>query len=93
MSNKSITDIGNVNIGGSTVSIEELLKEGPVSSPTEEQLEAEETVRQEDIIAEDLYSTPIEMWKQECESIGLDLPIAAHILDAIMTNGFYEGKY
>jgi len=37
--------------------------------------------------------TPREIWEEECSSMGLKLQQAAHILDAIVTNGMYEEKY
>ena len=86
-----ITDIGSVQIGGSSINIESLLKEGAENNPD---LTEEDVVSQiEDEVVQELYSTPVEDWRQECESISLSMNEASKILDVIMTTGFYESTY
>jgi hypothetical protein len=93
MSNK-ISDVNTINLAGNKINIDNLLKGQEPSNNTEaEPTEEELLLSSADDIAEELYASPSEMWRQECDLYGLSMEEAAKILDAVMSRGFYEESY
>jgi len=93
MSNK-ISDVNSINLAGNKINIDNLLK-GQASEVSEGDSPSEDDLLNSAVedIAEELYATPSEMWRQECELMGLPMEEAAKILDAVMSRGFYEESY
>ncbi len=92
---KSISELGSLNLGSTSISIGDLLEESKENTeeglvtPQKEEEKIEEAVERVDSIT----MTPFDEWKMECESQGLELNDAASILDTVMTNEFYEESY
>jgi hypothetical protein len=93
MSNK-ISEVSTLNLAGNKINIDNLLKgqgiaEESTPPQTEEEIQTEEALG----LAEEMYATPSEMWRQECELHDLSMSEAAKILDEVMSKGFYEESY
>mgnify|MGYP003152335452 CR=1 FL=1 len=97
MSSK-ITDIRNINVAGSQIDIDSLLKKDTNKEVTNNEPEVENVDTQQlqeelESMISDAYSTPIAVWRQECEDFGLTMTEAAKVLDSVMSRGFYEESY
>jgi hypothetical protein len=91
MSNK-ISDVSNINLASAKLDMSKILKtEEKEETPevTEEQVVKE----QAEELANEYYSTPTDLWRQECALIDLSMTEAASILDSVMSRGFYEESY
>jgi hypothetical protein len=92
-----ITDINKINLAGVQLDVNSLLKKN-IDKELEEDSDVTEQ-EQPDFEAElesavsDAYSTPIGIWRQECELFGLTMGEAAKVLDSVMSRGFYEENY
>lgn len=87
-----ISDVTNLNLGGSTIDMSKILK----TEENAEEVEISEEAaaeQQAEALTNEYYSTPTEQWRQECEIVGLTMPEAAKILDSVMSRGFYEESY
>ena len=91
---KKISAVNSLNLADNKINIDNLLKgqDQPVAEP-EPKTEEEVYTDAADDLAEELFATPSEMWRQECELAGLSMRDAARILDEVMTKGFYEESY
>ena len=89
---QKISDVSSIDLAGAKIDMSSLLK-GSSSEEPVELTEEQEAAAQVEAIAEELYSSPAEMWRQECELMGLSMSDAAQILDSVMSRGFYEESY
>jgi len=91
-----ITDINSLNLGGSQIDIDAILKKSSEGDSTDQEpestLEEDFLASVEEAVSEN-YNTPIAMWRQECELFGLNMRDAAVVLDSVMSRGFYEESY
>ena len=91
MSNK-ISDVSNINMAGAKLDMSKILKSTEPAQEPEITEEQQVQDKAEDL-ANEYYSTPTDLWRQECEIIGLSMAQAAGILDSVMSRGFYEESY
>jgi hypothetical protein len=89
---QKISDVSSIDLAGAKIDMSSLLR-GSRSEDPVELTEEQEAAAQVEAIAEELYSSPAEMWRQECELMGLSMSDAAQILDSVMSRGFYEESY
>lgn len=91
---QKISDVTSINLAGSKIDMSNLLKGEQIDASTQEDLTEEQLAMEaaEDLASE-LYSSPSDIWKQECELAGLSMSDAAKILDSVMSRGFYEESY
>lgn len=91
MGNK-ISDVSNLNLSGTKIDMSKILKTEKKEEATEVP-EEERTQEQAEELANEYYSTPTDLWRQECALIDLSMTEAASILDSVMSKGFYEESY
>jgi hypothetical protein len=91
MSNK-ISDVSNLNLAGSKIDMGKILKTKEPEEAPEIPIEQQAQEKAEEL-ADEYYSTPTDLWRQECELLGLSRTEAASVLDSVMSRGFYEESY